>query len=129
MGVQREKYEGFAKTNGYLNLGESDVDLDLELGDQEKIEAGRAQTEALAAIDEIEEQLSDYKTDCKAKVERYQEQIRVTRRMLHTGKKTVTRRLPSFIDRRNNRIWIDMATGEQVLSRPATDNEKQGVLA
>lgn len=129
MGMNQEKYKEFAQTNGYMNLGESDIDIDLELNDQEKIEAGVAQTEALAGIKDIDDQLSEFKADCKAKIEKHQETIRNTTRMIKTGKKTVVRRLPSFIDRRNNRIWIDMATGEQVLSRPATDNEKQGSLS
>ena len=125
----KKESEAFAQSKGFMNCGESEIEIEVQLTDEDKIKFGKAQSDALAEITLIEEGLSEYKSECKSKIESQQGVINKTSLALRTGKQRITRRLPSFIDRKGMKVWIDLETGEIMFSRPATDQERQGALA
>ena len=125
----KKESEAFAQSKGFMSCGESEIEIEVQLTDDDKIKFGKAQSDSLAEITLIEEGLSEYKSECKSKIESQQGVINKTSLALRTGKQRITRRLPSFIDRKGMKVWIDLETGEIMFSRPATDQERQGALA
>jgi hypothetical protein len=90
------------------------------------MELGHSQGESICEIARLEEELSVIKKDFKHKIEGLCQIIDPAAEMLKTGMKKVVRTLPAFYDpETKEKKFIDLDTGEEVSSVPATDAEKQ----
>lgn len=125
---KKKEYEEHARLTGQSFLGESEIEVDVVLTTDDRCEFGKAQSEALAAIAKIDENLAEQKAQAKAKKEAHIQTINETSVAIRTGKRKVVRRLPAFLDRKGMKVWLDLDTGEEVFKRPATDAERQTAI-
>lgn len=129
MGKNKAAGEEYAKANGFYNCGEEDLEVEVPMTDQEKIETGKALSMALMTVRSLEDELGEIKSEFKSKIEQQHGVIGKASMALRTGRQFVKRRLSAFIDRGGVKQWIDIGTGEVMHSRPATDEERQTSLA
>lgn len=127
MSLEREK--SFAKENGFYRLGASEVEVEIPLTSTEKIELGKAQSESLCEIGRLETELADIKGQYKNKIESHQIIVDSTAQIIRRGAKMVKKKLPSFIDtKEGKKHWVDLDTGEIVLTRDALPEDRQADL-
>lgn len=121
--------QDFAIKNAWHRLGRKEVEVMIALTDQEKIEFGKRQSEALEEIKKLESQLNDFKKEIKNKSEAHQFIIESTCELINAGKRPVMLMLPSFLDPRDNKKhYVNMETGEIMLSEDACEDDRQGTF-
>lgn len=115
-----------AAKNGWHPLGESEVEVETPLTDEEKMDLGREQAVAIGQIELLKDQMADAAKEFKGKVEAKQLFVKSTASILRKGKKSVFKTLPFFLNReKTKRYWVDTETGEVVHSCDSTREDLQ----
>ncbi len=118
--------QSVVKQFGWHRLGKMDCEQEVPLSDAEKMELGHSQGASICEIARLEEELASIKKDFKHKIEGFRQIIEPAAEMLRTGTKKIVRTLPAFFDPdTNEKKFIDLDTGEEVSSMPATESDRQ----
>lgn len=122
---QQEK----AREKGWARLGLKECQIDVPLTDREKIDLGKSIAESKVCIDNLQDELAEIKGEFKNKIEGHAIILKQGSEMLKAGKRPVKKKLPCFFDARTKeRHYVDMDTGEIVLTVEAQEGDQQGNL-
>lgn len=126
----KDKLEDIARRSGWNQLGEFDVETEVALNNEEKIELGKFQSQTIMKIDQIEDQIRDFSKERKEEVRQLEGIVRESASTLKRGTRIVNRMLPAFYDPKENcRLFIDPETGEVVKKMEAEYQDRQGTLS
>lgn len=124
-----KKEEQYAQENGYYRLGVEEIDVDLALTSEEKISLGKSQSESLCEIQRLEDELADIRKEYKNKIDSHKIIVAGTSEMLRKGFKLIKKPMPAFLDtKKNKKHWVDLDTGEIVMTRDAREEDRQSDL-
>ena len=127
--MSEKKVKEYAARNGFYPLGSQEVEVQIPLSESEKVELGKGQSESLCEIDRLEAEFAKVKQDYKAKIDTHQVIIRKTSVVIRRGHKIEKKELPAFLDpKQNQKVWVDLNTGEIIERAAATEYDRQGAL-
>lgn len=116
----------FARANGWTRLGKSEAEVEVALLPEEKISLGISQSQSIQEIKRLEAQFNDIKKDFKTKIDTHKVIIDQSSEILRRGVKIIQKSLPCFLSAdKLEKHWVDIETGEIVMSRPANQNDIQ----
>lgn len=127
--MAKKDNEEYAKRNGVTFLAEGEVELQVKLTNEDRIEFGKIQSDALAQIDKVMADMQEKKAAAKAKIEELEHTIGDTAEAIRSGKRKLNRKLPYFLDRKGMVVFIDIESGEECYKRAANEKERQMSLA
>lgn len=117
------------KKFGWHRLGQMECEVEVPLTDAEKLQMGHSQGENLCAIKNMKEEFAEIRKDFKHRIDDLLQIVGPAAEMLRTGTKKVTKTLPAFFDPdTKERKFVDLETGEEVSSIPATESDLQLVM-
>ena len=115
-----------ARENGWTRLGRSEAEVEVQLLPEEKIALGISQSQSIQEIKKLESQFNDIKKDFKTKISNHEVIIDQSSEILRRGVKIIHKTLPCFLSAdKTEKHWVDLETGEVVMSRPANQNDIQ----
>jgi hypothetical protein len=124
--MSKNNQKEYAQKNGFYELGSSEIEVDTPLTEAEKISLGKSQSESLCEIRRLEAELAEIKKEYKNKIETHSIIVGSTADIIKKGFKSITKTLPAFLDTKSNKKnWVDISTGEIIMSRDAREEDKQ----
>lgn len=116
----------FASAQGWNRLGRMNVKVKVQLGDQERIEAGEKIALNNVKIRDLQEQRKALAKSVKEQIDEIHDETMSLSELLNEGAREENKILPCFYDHENNsRCFVDMATGEIVRREQAEPGDRQ----
>lgn len=93
-----KQQQAYSEKTGFSRLGEHEVEVEISLLPEEKIQLGKSQALSLVEIKRLEGEFAKVKLEFKNKIDSHKIVVEQSSEMLSTGCKKVRRTLPCFLD-------------------------------
>lgn len=124
--AHRDQEIAYAKKHRYERLGAMNVEIKVELPDEERIQLGKEQAEAMMAIEVLEEEKKNFDDDLRAQIKRHEENAIEIARIVKRGFRIEPRSLPCFVDLKSKeRLYVDLDTEEILHRAPMREEDRQ----
>lgn len=121
-----QKQQAIATLNDWHRIGLGEIEVEVALTPEEKIQYGRSQSESICEVKRLAEELSTIKGEFKNKIEAHEIVINSTSIFLKSGKRPMKKKFPIFLDtKKREKHFVDLDTGDVVDTRPATPDDMQ----
>lgn len=122
----RQEMINLEKSRGWNFLGEKEVTLKLDLSDEEKLDLGERQCQAVMRMKDLQEQKKAFNDAIKDQLNELFEELKDAASILKVGKKVRTLVMPCFYDPINEqRIFVDPNSLEVVERRACESGDRQ----
>lgn len=121
-----ENEQNLARDRGWHRLGVKNVDVKVGLTNAEKLELGEKQSESLMQMQKLELEKKEFDDDMKSQIKQLHNDAYEAARDLKLGYKIRNLDLPCFLDNaEQERVYIDLETGEEMKREPMQDGDRQ----